>query len=155
MDPIYWTSFLAVAAPLVTLGLTQRHAQKMAKEEREGRRRELAFDARKNLLTERLESATAFLSVVEKATEWGEFNRERVGEQTVPEDLISELELARARVRLLADPKIVDMVDHLHDAILGYGRLHRKREYLEQARLDFTREWGSMLVADASMDREK
>lgn len=155
MDPIYWTSFLAVAAPLTTLGLTQRHARRMAGEEREGRRRELAFDARKSLLTERLESATAFLSVVEKVAEWGEFNREQVGEQMVPEDLLSELELARARVRLLADPKSVDLVDHLYDATLGYGRLRRKREYLEQARLDFTRGWGSMLVSDASLDQER
>lgn len=155
MDPIYWTSFLAVAAPLTTLGLTQRHARRMAREEREGRRRELAFDARKSLLTERLESATAFLSVVEKVAEWGEFNREQIGDQMVPEDLLSELELVRARVRLLADPKSVDLVDHLYDATLDYGRLRRKREYLEQARLDFTRGWGSILVSDASLDQEQ
>lgn len=155
MDPIYWTSLLAVVAPLTTLGLTQRHARKMATEEREARQRELAFDARKSLLAERLESATAFLSVVEKMAEWGEFNREQIGEQMVPDDMLSELELATARVRLLADPARVEIVDHLHDAALGYGRLRRKREYLEQARLEFTTEWGNMLVADASLDREK
>lgn len=155
MDPIYWTSFLAVAAPLTTLGLTQRHARKMAKAEREGRQRELAFDARKSLLTERLESATTFLSVVEKVAEWGEFNRERVGDQMVPEDLLSELGLSRARVRLLADPESIDVVDHLHDATLAYGRLSKNRDYLEQSKLNFTTEWGRMLVSDASLDDEE
>lgn len=151
VDPIYWTSFLAVAAPLITLALTQRHSRKMAKEAREGRREELAFEARKSLSTERLEAATALLAVVEKFVEYSDFNDEQVGEEYIPDSLRSEGEMARARARLLADPRRVVVVDQLYEVAEKHARLRASREAVTEARMKFMWEWADLLVADSDM----
>ena len=152
MDPIYWTSSLAVVAPLVTLILTQRHSRKMAKDAREGRREELAYEARKNLSSERLEAATALLAVVEKFGEYSDFNDEQVGEEYIPEGLRSEGEMARARARLLADPRRVVVVDELYDAAEKHARLQASREAVTEARMKFMWEWADLLVADSDLE---
>ncbi|GAA1327551.1 hypothetical protein GCM10009592_14500 [Brachybacterium rhamnosum] len=147
MEPIYWTSFLAVAAPLTTLALTQRHSRKMAEEDRRRRREELAFEGRKNLSSERLEAATALLAVVEKFIEYSDFNEEHVSEDRLPDGLRSEGEMARARTRLLADPLRVAVVDQLYETAERHARLRAPLAAVKEARMKFMWEWADLLVA--------
>lgn len=90
--------------------------------------------------------------MVEKLIEYSDFNEMEVGEQSIPESLLSEGEMARARARLLADPRRVVVVDQLYATAEKHARLQASRVAVIDARMKFMREWADLLVADSDAD---
>lgn len=162
-----WPSLTAAALPvlaaLLTLALSQRHARRMAAEDRRERASEARVDrtfrARQERFADRRDAAAAFLKEVQHEVDRiAQFGRDPSYGGASPGDIyddyeFTELNAVHAQLELISDDETAAISTDLRGAVveLFNGREGAWEKYLE-ARTAYLTAARTMLVADTSQD---
>lgn len=158
-----WPSLIAAALPvlaaLLTLGLSQRHARRLAVADRLERASEARIDrtfrARQERFADRRDAAAAFLEAVQHEVDRiNQFERDPSYGGASPGDVydghdFTELNAAHARLELISDDETAARATEVRNAVVGtfYGREGAWNEYVG-ARKSYLTAARRMLVAD-------